>query len=292
MKIVDCFRKFRRASAQTCAALGVSVLAGGMLFVGTAGADVLFTEDFESATNYGGGAAGLFAEEEGGTESFGAYLSVQDYSGTGGPHTDVVTDGGSFYGHTIGVPYPRISVDFSSGDLALISAGMASIDFDGWLASFTGDGDTTNYFADFYDAVGGVNGTGNLLGTIVLADGSISNGDPGWNEDNWSRYTTSNQITFPDALSVTITYGAGTGGNGNDNYSDNVTVSVNESKGGGSCSFAVGDVSQDGFVDLLDVSPFVTILTAGDFQCEADIDENGVVDLLDVSPFVDLLTGG
>ena len=53
----------------------------------------------------------------------------------------------------------------------------------------------------------------------------------------------------------------------------------------------VGDVNCDGVVDLLDVAPFVDILTNGGFDVKADINEDGVVDLLDVSPFVDLLSG-
>ena len=54
----------------------------------------------------------------------------------------------------------------------------------------------------------------------------------------------------------------------------------------------LGDVNQDGTVDLLDVAPFVELLTNGDFQAEADINQDGIVDLLDVAPFVDLLAGG
>ena len=56
--------------------------------------------------------------------------------------------------------------------------------------------------------------------------------------------------------------------------------------------FDIGDINTDGAVDLLDVGPFVDLLTNAGFQCEADIDDNGAVDLLDVTPFVDLLTGG
>ena len=53
-----------------------------------------------------------------------------------------------------------------------------------------------------------------------------------------------------------------------------------------------GDASNDGIVDLLDVSPFVSALTSGGYSCAADINFDGVVDLLDVSPFVALLSGG
>ena len=53
----------------------------------------------------------------------------------------------------------------------------------------------------------------------------------------------------------------------------------------------LGDVNCDGFVDLLDVAPFVDLITSGDFNTKADMNMDGEVDLLDVSPFVDLLTG-
>ncbi len=53
-----------------------------------------------------------------------------------------------------------------------------------------------------------------------------------------------------------------------------------------------GDVNQDGEITLLDVDPFVSLLTAGGFQCEADVNQDGVVSLLDVDPFVALLSGG
>lgn len=54
----------------------------------------------------------------------------------------------------------------------------------------------------------------------------------------------------------------------------------------------LGDVNRDGVVNLLDVGPFVDLLTGGGmFLPEADINGDGMVDLLDVGPFVDILTG-
>jgi hypothetical protein len=53
----------------------------------------------------------------------------------------------------------------------------------------------------------------------------------------------------------------------------------------------VGDVNCDGAVDLLDVAPFVDLLTNGGFSEKADINGDGSVDLLDVTPFVELLSG-
>ena len=56
--------------------------------------------------------------------------------------------------------------------------------------------------------------------------------------------------------------------------------------------FVPGDVNRDGLVNLLDVGPFVDVLSTGEFQAEADLDQSGAVNLLDVQPFVDLLAGG
>ena len=55
--------------------------------------------------------------------------------------------------------------------------------------------------------------------------------------------------------------------------------------------FVLGDVNRDGAVDLLDVQPFVTLVSSGEFQVEADANQDGNVNLLDVAPFVELLTG-
>ncbi len=52
----------------------------------------------------------------------------------------------------------------------------------------------------------------------------------------------------------------------------------------------LGDVNQDGVISLLDVQPFVLLVTDSEFQIEADINRDGFVDLLDVQPFVELLT--
>lgn len=54
----------------------------------------------------------------------------------------------------------------------------------------------------------------------------------------------------------------------------------------------LGDVNGDGVVTLLDVGPFVSLITNQILQCEGDINEDGIVDLLDIAPFVSILTGG
>ncbi|MCL4144108.1 UNVERIFIED_CONTAM: hypothetical protein GTU68_054324, partial [Idotea baltica] len=53
----------------------------------------------------------------------------------------------------------------------------------------------------------------------------------------------------------------------------------------------LGDVNLDGFVDFLDISPFIAVLSAGGNQAEADVNQDGVVDFLDISPFIALLSG-
>ena len=53
----------------------------------------------------------------------------------------------------------------------------------------------------------------------------------------------------------------------------------------------LGDTNFDGAVNLLDVAPFVDVLSADSYLCEADINQDGFVNLLDVQPFVNILAG-
>ncbi len=53
----------------------------------------------------------------------------------------------------------------------------------------------------------------------------------------------------------------------------------------------LGDTNQDGDVNLLDVAPFIELLSSGEYQAEADVNEDCVVNLLDVSGFIDILSG-
>lgn len=53
-----------------------------------------------------------------------------------------------------------------------------------------------------------------------------------------------------------------------------------------------GDLNQDGAVNFLDISPFVSLLAAGDYLTAADINEDGAVNFLDIGPFIGLLSGG
>ena len=53
----------------------------------------------------------------------------------------------------------------------------------------------------------------------------------------------------------------------------------------------LGDVDLDGFVNFLDISPFLELLSSDGFQLEADINGDGQVDFFDISPFIVLLAG-
>ena len=53
----------------------------------------------------------------------------------------------------------------------------------------------------------------------------------------------------------------------------------------------LGDVNLDDAVSFLDISPFISILSAGDFQEEADCNQDGEVNFLDIGPFIGILSG-
>ena len=54
----------------------------------------------------------------------------------------------------------------------------------------------------------------------------------------------------------------------------------------------LGDINGDGSLDLLDVQPFVSLLSSGGFNPAGDMNGDGSVDLLDVAGFVDALSNG
>ena len=56
-------------------------------------------------------------------------------------------------------------------------------------------------------------------------------------------------------------------------------------------SVILGDVNGDGVANLLDVDPFINLISSGTFQAEADTNGDGTVNLLDVDSFVAILSG-
>lgn len=53
----------------------------------------------------------------------------------------------------------------------------------------------------------------------------------------------------------------------------------------------LGDCNQDGVVNLVDINPFIMILSTASFLAEADCNEDGIVNILDVNPFIAILNG-
>jgi len=54
----------------------------------------------------------------------------------------------------------------------------------------------------------------------------------------------------------------------------------------------LGDLNLDDEVNGLDVGPFVSLVTSGNFQAGGDMNEDGVVNGLDVDRFVAAVVGG
>ena len=55
-------------------------------------------------------------------------------------------------------------------------------------------------------------------------------------------------------------------------------------------SIVLGDINGDSSVNFLDISPFIVVLSSGEFQTEADINQDGNVNFLDISPFINILS--
>ena len=54
--------------------------------------------------------------------------------------------------------------------------------------------------------------------------------------------------------------------------------------------FLLGDTNADGVVNFFDISPFIAVLSNGEYLDQADINRDGVVDFFDISPFIELLS--
>lgn len=108
--------------------------------------------------------------------------------------------------------------------------------------------------------------------------------------DQWTRVSLDNvvipnnsNIAFVRASLFVVNNG---GVGGGPVFFDDVTFTQGES------SLRLADVNQDGAINLLDVAPFVDLITSGEFQAEADLNQDCAVNLLDVAPFIQFLTGG
>ena len=114
-----------------------------------------------------------------------------------------------------------------------------------------------------------VKGNQYVLATVI---GSISG--------EFSNYSEGDVVATFDDLAFEISY---VGGASN----TDIVLTAVEADG----QVLLGDVNLDGQVNLLDVAPFVNLITSGQFQAEADCNEDGIVNLLDVALFVDFVIG-
>ena len=53
--------------------------------------------------------------------------------------------------------------------------------------------------------------------------------------------------------------------------------------------FLLGDANQDGVVNFLDISPFITLLSSEDYLVEADTNQDGFLNFLDINPLINIL---
>lgn len=54
--------------------------------------------------------------------------------------------------------------------------------------------------------------------------------------------------------------------------------------------FPAGDANRDNAVNFLDISALISILSSGEYTCEADVNQDQSVDFLDIGPFIELLS--
>ena len=114
------------------------------------------------------------------------------------------------------------------------------------------------------------------LSDAVAADPSLQ----GTLDDYTANYSTLVGDSFA-YLSVQKT------GNGNATIISSFEIAVSSAQ-----DCLLGDVNESGDVDFSDISPFISLLSGGGFQCEADINVDGMVDFSDIAPFIGILAGG
>ena len=108
-------------------------------------------------------------------------------------------------------------------------------------------------------------------GTVIKDEFYPTMGAGGMFEPNGGTYT----VPFLSGVAINV-------GSSVDPVLESLTVTI-------AGKTLIGDINCDGMVNLLDVQPFVQLLSTGEFSEKADINQDGVVDLLDVAPFIEIL---
>ena len=124
-------------------------------------------------------------------------------------------------------------------------------------------------------------GTVNFTGTDFALDGTPIDVTPGVPSVVIDRTMTLTG-TLLDGETFSFDLSGTTGGMFFNFFPEGSIVTVN--------NVLLGDVNRDGTVNLLDVGPFVDLISSNQFQVEGDLNEDGVVNLLDIEPFIEALT--
>ena len=165
----------------------------------------------------------------------------------------------------------------NSGTIQLWRNDLPAANNTNWLRVFLEKGSESDIAPDGVGSVVKVKiGARTLMGRVDAGSNYLS-------QSELSAHFGLGSNTIVDELTVEWTNGMTTT---MDNVSANQTLTISPDMG---CK--LGDVNEDGNVNLLDVSPFVEALSNGTFICGADINEDGTVNLLDVAGFVELLSG-
>jgi hypothetical protein len=141
--------------------------------------------------------------------------------------------------------------------------------------------------------------TGNVEALIVNGELLLKEGDAvDWNGDGRIDAGDEGAVieTFTGITALTASRSR-TDGSFDLYFTADCTIDGDEIEGGfvmtlQGVDVLIGDINCDGTVTLLDVSPFVKLISSGVYSAAADVNDDGCVSLLDVQPFVKTLTGG
>ena len=182
-----------------------AILAGSMMFAGSAGAAVTFTSTFDDGTS---------ATNDGSWTGFATYAYAQNYTLT------PPAGAGSHYAKTNSGPLTT-TIDVTNGgaDTATIAAGNMTFNFSAWLGSYTNNIDRAQISYEFRDAGNTIIGT-----ATTFDDGAAANPN-----GTWTQYSTTGGAVPTNAASVVITIdnsaAAGQAGS-NDGYADLVSFNT------------------------------------------------------------------
>lgn len=205
----------------------------------------------------------------------------------GDPATDAQPDGNGFCFLTDNNNAPDDNSDVDDGDTVLTSPVMSAsgganetafLSYFRWYSNDFGDNPNTETFVVEISNDGG--STWSNLETVGPAGAGTSGG--------WIFVEHQIESTIVPTDNMRVRFTAADLGEGGiiEAGVDAVTIRLVSCEDG----VLMGDVNLDGFVNFLDIGPFINLLSAGSFQAEADVNEDGAVNFLDIAVFIGLLS--